>query len=45
LIITIRLNFLGGDRAMGGKTVKKMQGESVAQQMVNNAIMKGPTAA
>jgi hypothetical protein len=29
---------------IGGKTVKKTQGEIVAHQMVKNAIMKGPAA-
>jgi len=27
---------------MGGKTVRKTQGQIEAQQMVKNAIMKGP---
>jgi hypothetical protein len=29
----------------GGKTAKKMQGEIVAQQMIKNAIFKGPASA
>jgi hypothetical protein len=29
---------------MGGKTVKKMQGEMLAQQMVRNGILKAPAS-
>jgi hypothetical protein len=30
--------------SLGGKTVKRTQGEIVAQQMVKNAIVKGPAS-